>query len=43
MPDCGCTETNPISQTREKLIRAFSMLKNKVRTLPRKKHGNIPL
>ncbi|MCF8275255.1 MAG: acyl-CoA carboxylase subunit beta [Flavobacteriales bacterium] len=31
------------SKTREKLIRAFSMLKNKARTLPRKKHGNIPL
>lgn len=29
--------------TREKLIRAFDMLKNKVRKLPRKKHGNIPL
>jgi propionyl-CoA carboxylase beta chain len=31
------------SQTRQKLIRAFGMLKNKARTLPRKKHGNIPL
>jgi propionyl-CoA carboxylase beta chain len=31
------------SQTREKLIRAFGMLKNKAKTLPRKKHGNIPL
>jgi len=31
------------SQTRAKLIRAFGMLKNKARTLPRKKHGNIPL
>jgi propionyl-CoA carboxylase beta chain len=30
-------------QTREKLIRAFEMLENKVDTLPRKKHGNIPL
>ena len=29
--------------TREKLIRAFSMLENKVASLPRKKHGNIPL
>ncbi len=29
--------------TREKLIRAFSMLKNKVDKLPKKKHGNIPL
>ncbi len=30
-------------QTRIKLIRAFAMLENKVATLPRKKHGNIPL
>lgn len=30
-------------QTRQKLIRAFAMLENKVATLPRKKHGNIPL
>ena len=30
-------------QTREKLIRAFKMLENKVVNLPRKKHGNIPL
>lgn len=30
-------------QTRIKLIRAFSMLENKVASLPRKKHGNIPL
>src|SRR5476649_1947205 len=29
--------------TREKLIKAFNMLKNKVAKLPRKKHGNIPL
>lgn len=29
--------------TRMKLIRAFEMLENKVATLPRKKHGNIPL
>jgi len=29
--------------TREKLIRAFKMLENKVDTLPKKKHGNIPL
>lgn len=29
--------------TREKLIRAFKMLENKVATLPKKKHGNIPL
>lgn len=29
--------------TREKLIRAFEMLKNKVDQRPRKKHGNIPL
>ncbi len=30
-------------QTREKLIRAFEMLKNKVVQSPKKKHGNIPL
>lgn len=30
-------------QTREKLIRAFEMLKNKVVQTPKKKHGNIPL
>lgn len=29
--------------TREKLIKAFQMLENKVATLPRKKHANIPL
>jgi propionyl-CoA carboxylase beta chain len=29
--------------TRTKLIKAFAMLENKVVTLPRKKHGNIPL
>lgn len=31
------------ADTRSKLIRAFGMLENKVDTLPRKKHGNIPL
>ena len=31
------------SETRQKLIRAFKMLENKVVNLPRKKHGNIPL
>ena len=30
-------------QTRPKLIRAFRMLENKTDTMPRKKHGNIPL
>ncbi len=30
-------------KTREKLIRAFGMLENKVENLPRKKHGNAPL
>jgi len=30
-------------QTREKLLRAYDMLSNKVEWLPRKKHGNIPL
>jgi propionyl-CoA carboxylase beta chain len=29
--------------TRLKLLKAFNMLENKVATLPRKKHGNIPL
>jgi propionyl-CoA carboxylase beta chain len=29
--------------TRTKLIKAFAMLENKVATLPKKKHGNIPL
>src|SRR5690625_538520 len=30
-------------QTREKLIKAFAMLENKVVDLPKRKHGNIPL
>ncbi len=30
-------------QTREKLIAAFAMLENKVDSIPKKKHGNIPL
>lgn len=30
-------------QTRLKLIKAFAMLENKVDSIPRKKHGNIPL
>lgn len=30
-------------ESRRKLIRAFSMLENKVASLPKKKHGNIPL
>lgn len=30
-------------ETRAKVIKAFDMLKNKVATMPRKKHGNIPL
>ncbi|MFY7911677.1 MAG: acyl-CoA carboxylase subunit beta [Emticicia sp.] len=33
---------NP-ADTREKLLKAFKMLENKVMNLPRKKHGNIPL
>lgn len=33
---------NP-SNTRKKLIKGFKMLENKVASLPRKKHGNIPL
>ncbi len=30
-------------QTRGKLIRAYKMLENKVVTMPKRKHGNIPL
>jgi propionyl-CoA carboxylase beta chain len=30
-------------ETRPRVIRAFHMLQNKVDTMPRKKHGNIPL
>ncbi len=30
-------------ETRQKLIKAFKMLENKVATLPKKKHGNMPL
>lgn len=30
-------------ETREKLIRSFEMLQNKVVNMPRKKHGNVPL
>lgn len=30
-------------ETREKLIKGYKMLENKVVNLPRKKHGNIPL
>jgi len=30
-------------ETRRKLIKAFGMLENKVDSLPKKKHGNIPL
>jgi propionyl-CoA carboxylase beta chain len=30
-------------QTRPRVIRALRMLENKVDTMPRKKHGNIPL
>lgn len=30
-------------QARQKLIKGFTMLQNKVCTLPRKKHGNIPM
>lgn len=31
------------AKTREKLIKAFKMLENKIAHLPKKKHGNIPL
>jgi propionyl-CoA carboxylase beta chain len=30
-------------ETRQKLIRAFKMLETKVDTMPKRKHGNIPL
>jgi propionyl-CoA carboxylase beta chain len=30
-------------QTRPRVIRALKMLETKVDTMPRKKHGNIPL
>jgi propionyl-CoA carboxylase beta chain len=30
-------------ETRSRVIRALRMLENKVDTMPRKKHGNIPL
>jgi propionyl-CoA carboxylase beta chain len=32
-----------IKDTRRKLIKAFSMLENKVSITPNRKHGNIPL
>jgi propionyl-CoA carboxylase beta chain len=31
------------AETRQRLIEGFTMLENKAETLPRKKHGNIPL
>jgi len=31
------------NETRRKLLKGFAMLENKVKKLPRKKHGNIPL
>jgi propionyl-CoA carboxylase beta chain len=31
------------AETRQRLIEGFAMLENKAETLPRKKHGNIPL
>jgi propionyl-CoA carboxylase beta chain len=31
------------SETRIKLMKGFQMLENKVDSLPRKKHGNLPL
>ncbi|MBR9921644.1 MAG: acyl-CoA carboxylase subunit beta [Bacteroidetes bacterium] len=36
-------EVIPPRTTRRKLIAGFAMLENKVDTLPRKKHGNVPL
>lgn len=31
------------SETRNKLIKAFAMLQNKVDSMPKKKHSNMPL
>ncbi len=31
------------AETRERIVSAFEMLENKAKTLPNKKHGNIPL
>ncbi len=31
------------AETRNKLLIGFKMLENKAETLPKKKHGNIPL
>lgn len=31
------------SETRQRLVAAFSMLESKKKSLPYKKHGNIPL
>jgi len=31
------------NETRQKLINGFKMLEKKAETLPKKKHGNIPL
>jgi len=31
------------SETRARLIAALRMLRNKVQTMPRRKHGNLPL
>ncbi len=36
-------EVIPPELSRRKLIKAFAMLENKVDSLPKKKHGNIPL
>ncbi|MCC7222807.1 MAG: acyl-CoA carboxylase subunit beta [Chitinophagales bacterium] len=36
-------EVIPPDQTRQKLLRGFAMLQNKVDNMPRRKHGNIPL
>ena len=36
-------EVIPPSETRTKIIKAFTMLKDKAVSLPKKKHGNIPL
>jgi len=36
-------EVIPPRESRRKLIKAFAMLENKADSLPKKKHGNIPL
>ena len=42
LPDRNVDVIEP-RETRPKVIRALRILANKVDTMPRKKHGNIPL